>query len=141
VPWWVNLAWCGIFVLLLRLPRYGIPSAALGMIPRVLAIVSSVGTLWMLSGFAWFSVMAFYAMTALWPALLGLLWRRPEQASGLAGWMVPLAVVEGAGALGSLASMLTGALLGAPRFDPRQASAAAFATAQVFFLLRTARIS
>lgn len=109
------------------------------MVPRVLAVLSSIGTVWMLSGFGWLTVMAFYAMTLLWVVLLVLLWR--GRGAALARWMVPLAALEGAGAVGALAGMVTGALLGAPRFESRAASTAAFAIGQVYFLLRTARTS
>lgn len=139
MPWWANIAWCAIFVLLLRSPRLGVGFAAVALVTRILAVLSSVGTVWMLSGFAWLSVLAFYAMTVLWPVLLVLLWRR--RAAALAAWMLPLAALEGAGALASMAEMLTGALLGAPKFGLRPVSAALFAVGQVFFLLRTARIS
>jgi hypothetical protein len=139
VPWWANLAWLGVFLVLLQSPRRGVVLAVPAWALRVSAVLSSIGTVWMLSGLGWFSVMAFYAMTALWPVLLFLLWR--GKATALAGWMIPLAVLEGAGALGSLAAAITGALLGAPRFELRSATAAAFAIGQVFFLFRTARVS
>ena len=126
-------------MVLLRWPRVGVGLAAVGLIGRVVVVAASIGMVWMLNGFGWLSVVAFYAMTALWPVLLALLWR--GKAAALARWMIPLAVLEGAGSLGGLAAMVTGGLLGAPRFDLRSASAAAFAIGQVFFLLRTARIS
>ncbi|MEO5924883.1 MAG: hypothetical protein ABIR70_13770 [Bryobacteraceae bacterium] len=137
MPWWANLAWCGVFVLLLQPERLklGVGLAAGGVLLRLIAVASSVGTLWMLSGFGWLAVMAFYATTALWPVLLWLLLRRPEKAGVFAGWMIPVAAVEGVGSLGQVAGMLTGALLGSPRFDLQVVSAAAFAVGQVTFLV------
>ncbi len=125
--------------MLLQAPRRGVLLAVPAWVLRVFAVLSSIGTVWMLSGLAWFSVMAFYAMTALWPVLLVMLWR--GNAASLAGWMIPLAVLEGVGALGSLGATITGALLGAPRFELRSATAAVFAIGQVYFLFRTARVS
>lgn len=119
--------------------RAGIALAGLAMIARVLAVLTSIAFVSMLSGLAWFSVMAFYAMTALWPVLLVWLWR--GRAAALAKWMLPLAALEGAGAVSALAGIVTGALLGEPRFDFRALSAAAFAIGQIYFLLRTARTS
>jgi len=111
----------------------------LGLIPRLLTLLGTVGTVWMLSGLAWFSVIA---MTLLWPVLLVLLLRNRAGAATLAGWMVPLAVLEGAGALSAMAGLLVGLLLGSLPFTIlRPLVAGAFAIAQVFFLLRTARTS
>jgi hypothetical protein len=138
VPWWANLAWCVVFLVLLLRPRLGVPLATVALIPRIVAVASSIGTLWMLSGFGWLAVAAFYAMTALWPALLLMLTR--GGAARLAMWMIPLSALEGSGALQALAGMIVSGLLGAPRFDGRSLSAAIFAVAQVFFLLRTARM-
>jgi hypothetical protein len=131
-----------LFVLLTWTERRkeAIALGVVGVLLRVLTVANTIGTMWMLDGLAWFSVMAFYAMTALWAILLVLLFRNRERAALLAGWMIPLAVLEGVGSLGSLATMLTGALLGALRLELRSMSAAVFAVAQIFFLLRTARI-
>lgn len=130
-------------MLLLRPPgwlglRGAVGLAALGMIPRLLTVAGTVGTVWMLSGFAWFAVIAFYAMTGLWLVLLALLFRDRPEATRLAGWMIPLAVLEGAGSLNSLAGLLMTVLTGGvPRSIFRPLTATAFAAAQVFFLLRT----
>lgn len=113
--------------------------SALGVILRVVTVVGTLGTVWMLSGFAWFAVMAFYAMTALWPVLLWSLLRSPGKAATVATCMIPLALLEGVGPLGQLTGMVTSALLGAPRFELQSASAALFAIAQVFFLLKKMR--
>jgi len=116
--------------------------AALGLIPRLLTVAGTIGTVWMLSGLAWLSVLAFYAMTLLWTVLLVLLLRNRSGAATLAGWMLPLAVLEGAGALSGMAGLLVGLLLGGlPSTILRPLVAGAFAIAQVFFLLRTARTS
>jgi hypothetical protein len=139
VPWWASLAWCAAFLALALHPRAGVVLAALIMPTRILAVLTSVGTVSMLTGLGFYSVMAFYAMTALWPALLALLWR--GRGTTLSRWMLPLAALEGAGAISALAGILSTALLGTPRFGLRPLSAAAFTIAQIFFLLRTARTS
>ncbi len=116
--------------------------AALGLIPRFLTLLGTVGTVWMLSGLAWFSVMAFYAMTVLWLVLLVLLLRNRADAAMLAGWMTPVAVLEGLGALSAMAGIVVGLLLGGvSQSILRPLVAGVFAIAQVFFLLRTARTS
>lgn len=127
MPWWANFAWCGVFVALLLRPRLGVGLGAAALTLRVWAVASSVGTLWMLSGFGWIAVLAFYALTALWPVLLVLLWR--GKGNVLAGWMLSLAVLEG-----------VGPVLGA-RFALRPVSAAMLAIGQVAFLHWTARDS
>ena len=146
MPLWGNLLWSGLFVLLThpgRLgPRGAVGLAALGLIPRFLTLLGTVGTVWMLSGLAWFSVMAFYAMTVLWLVVLVLLLRNRADAAMLAGWMTPVAVLEGLGALSAMAGIVVGLLLGGvSQSILRPLVAGVFAIAQVFFLLRTARTS
>ena len=116
--------------------------AALGLLPRFLTVAGTIGTVWMLSGVAWFAVLVFYAMTLLWPVLLVLLLRNRASAATLAGWMTPLAVLEGVGALSAMAGIVVGLLLGGVSQSIfRPLVAGVFATAQVLFLLRTARTS
>ena len=125
--------------MLLRGPhRVAVGLAALGVAVRIFVVAATLGTVWMLSGLGWFSVIAFYLLTAVWPLFL---WFESTGGPALAGWMIPLAVLEGAGALNQLAGMLTAALLGSPRFELQSASAALFAAAQVFFLILKMRTS
>jgi hypothetical protein len=96
----------------------------------------------MLSGLAWSAVMAFYAMTALWPILIALLARKSGGAASVAGWMTPVAVLEAAGTLSVMAGALVGLFLGSvPHANVREWAAGAFACAQILFLFKTARIS
>ncbi len=93
----------------------------------------------MLSGLGWLSVMAFYALTVWWPVMLWLLWRGSNRVPTLATAMVPLAALEGAGPMLTIAGMLTATMLGSPRFDLQSASAALFAIFQIFFLIQKMR--
>ena len=114
--------------------------AGLGLIPRALLVLGTMGSAWMLSGIGWLSLMAFYLMTALWPVLLVFLLRRSPRAALLARWMTPLAVVEGLGSLNAIAGLLMTVFTGgAPRSIAKPLSATVFAAAQVFFLLRTSK--
>lgn len=145
MPPWAELAWCGLFVLLSRPPawlglRGAVGLAALGLIPRFLTVAGTIGTVWMLSGFAWAVVIAFYLMTGLWPVLLVLLFRARPEASRLAGWMTPLAVLEGVGSLNTAAGLLMTLFTGgSARLLLGPLAGIAFASAQVFFLLRTSK--
>lgn len=125
MPWWANVAWCVVLLLLPR--RSGVALGAVGWLARAYAVASSVNRVWMLSGLGWVVVMAFYALTALWLVLLVLMWRGNGRL--LAAWMVPLAAVEAGGAL-----------LGA-RLEARSVTAVVSGVLQVFFLIRTARTS
>jgi len=139
VPWWANLGWCIIFQVLWQSPRAGVWLAAVGLLARFYTVLGTLGSVWMLSGIALVSVIAFYALTLLWPWLLVLLLRKPDRATVVAGWMVPLAAVEGVGVLSAFAGMLVAAVLGSPQIEIRLVIATAFAVLQFFFLLRTAR--
>jgi hypothetical protein len=126
-----------VFVLLSRGPlRVAVGLAAAGVCIRIAVMAGTIGTVWMLSGFGWLAVMAFYALTVMWPVFL---WFELRSGPALAGWMLPLAILEGAGPMSQLAGTVTTALLGAPRFELQSASAAVLAIAQVFFLLRKMR--
>lgn len=140
MPWWANFAWCGVFGALLFGPlKPGLILGCVGVLLRIYVVAGTFGTLWMLSGLGWFSVMAFYALTVWWPVMLWLLWKRSSKVPTLATAMIPLAALEGAGPLITIAGMLTAAMLGSPRFELQSASAALLAIFQIFFLMQKMR--
>ncbi|MFM2124748.1 MAG: hypothetical protein RL328_1199 [Acidobacteriota bacterium] len=141
---WVELAWCGLFLLLSRPPvLLGIRGAVLlafaGVAARLYYVAYTIPTLWMLSGIPWVVVMAFYVMTALWVVYLVRLWRgRPVHK--FAAVMARLAFLESAVSLNSAAGLVMSVLLGGRLgsvFGP--AMGLVFAVAQMVYFFQQAR--
>lgn len=145
MPYWAQLIWCGLFLLLSFPPRIIGPRGAavltmiLGIPLRIWAILLSIGTLWMLVGIAWAIVGAFYILTVLWVVYLWMLFRGRESPS-LARWMARLAVIESAASLnaaaGVLVALLTSGVVGSPY---RPGIALLFAVAQFVYLYNAAK--
>jgi hypothetical protein len=140
------LIWCGLFLLLGRPPRgIGLRGAALitailGVPLRLLAILTTIATLWMLTGVAWIVVGTFYVLTAFWIVYLWLLFRgRIATASNLARWMARLSILESVSALNLAAGALIGLFSGGFTLSLyRPILALAFAISQFVYLNHSA---
>ncbi len=149
MPFWAQLIWCGLFVLLSRPPRAigrrgaALITAIVGVPLRLWAILVTVGTLWMLVGIAWVVVGAFYVLTALWIFYLWLLYRdRGRTPPLLTKWMARLAALEGAAALNSAAGALIALFSSGITLSIYQpVIALVFAIAQVVYLHRASQKS
>jgi len=61
-------------------------TAILGVPLRLLAILTTITTLWMLTGIAWIIVGAFYILTAFWIVYLWMLFRATCHRASHGGW-------------------------------------------------------
>ena len=142
---WVELMWCGLFLLLSLPPRFlGIRGAVVltmlvGVGARLRAVAYTVPTLWMLSGIPWVIVIAFYVMTSLWVVYLVQLWRG-KSVRKFAAVMARLAFLESAGMLNSAATLVIALVMGEmPRAWFAPIMGLVFSVAQMVYFFRTSR--
>lgn len=138
---WVELAWCGLLLLLALRPVRPVLLLALitGVGSRLYYVLYTMPTLWMLSGIAWVIVIAFYVMTALWAVYLIQLWRA-KPVRKFAAVMARGAFLESAALLNSAAGLVITLMMGeAPRVWFAPVMGLVFSVAQIVYFFRVSK--
>jgi hypothetical protein len=142
---WVEVAWCGLFLLLTFPPGFlGIRGVVLltfliGVTARLYYVAYTMPTLWMLSGIPWIVVVSFYVMTVLWAVYLIQMWRG-KPVHMFAAVMARLAFLESAAILNSAAGLVIALVLGeVPRVWFAPVMGLVFSVAQMVYFFQTAK--